>query len=270
MMKPVFSAARWPRQRALALVLVLWIVAALSLFAASLAAVLRGEALLAGVGNRLVQGRALGEAAIYQVLQRMAVQPRDFDQRQTVSVEVGDRTIDVLVVPASGLININQAPQPLLELLLEHAAEVPRAQAAELAQAIVQAREGAGGDITRRRQRQIWESPQDLLQVPGMTWGIYTRVRDFVVANTEGGSINPEAAAPELLQWLQAAPAGAQYLQKRGSQSHTLLAQVPFDGAGTALILRQTSLIGGARTRLPWVITAAAQHWRTQDAERND
>jgi len=258
----------------MALVLVLWIVAALSLFAGSLAGVLRSEAALASVNRQMVQGRALGEAAIYQVLQRMAVQPRAFDQRQSLAVDVDGRTVEVLVAPWNGLVNINQAPAPLLELLLVHAANLPRAQAGELAQAIVRAREGDAGDITRRRRRQMWDGTQDLLQVPGMTWAIYESVRDFVVAAAAGSAaVNPDAAAPELLQWLQAETGGAQYLQKTNSQHYTLLAQVPFDGAGTALVMRQASVLGAGGAHLPWTVLAAAQSWRapaSSQSERND
>src|SRR2546427_13011911 len=53
----------FPVERGMALVLVLWIVAALAVFASSLGGVVRQEAAVGGVSRNLATGRAAGEAA---------------------------------------------------------------------------------------------------------------------------------------------------------------------------------------------------------------
>lgn len=54
-------------ERGMALVLVLWIVAAMAIFANSLGGVVRREAAIAGVARQTTESRAIGEAAIYQL-----------------------------------------------------------------------------------------------------------------------------------------------------------------------------------------------------------
>lgn len=51
-------------QRGMALIVVLWMLAALSLFAASLGTLVRDQAQQAQVQRNLVQGQAIGEAAM--------------------------------------------------------------------------------------------------------------------------------------------------------------------------------------------------------------
>ncbi len=62
-------------QRGMALIVVLWMLAVLSLFAASLGSQVRDRANQALVQRYLVQGRATGEAAIFLALQQIQQQP---------------------------------------------------------------------------------------------------------------------------------------------------------------------------------------------------
>lgn len=86
-------------ERGMALVLVLWIVAAMAIFANSLGGVVRREAAIAGVARQTTESRAIGEAAIYQLLQRMALKPMDVREFTVVPVPVAGRIIDVAITP---------------------------------------------------------------------------------------------------------------------------------------------------------------------------
>lgn len=246
-------------ERGMALVLVLWIVAAMAIFANSLGGVVRREAAIAGVARQTTEARAIGEAAIYQLLQRMALKPMDVREFTVVPVPVAGRIIEVAITPWSGLVNINDAPPALLSRLLSRAAGMDGGAADALAQAIVQARLVSGG---ARPLRPAWDAPEDLLQVPGMTYGILASIRDFIVPDSDGrGGVNPAASPESMRPWLE--EGGVTLQQGIASSRFSFIAKVPFDGAGDALVVRQVDLAGGGGPgSLPWVILSASQAWR--------
>ncbi|WP_232533510.1 hypothetical protein [Delftia acidovorans] len=79
------------KHQGMALVLVLWIVAALSIFATSLGKVVRQEASVVGITRNMAAGRAQGDAAIYQILQQIALKPHEFRERRVEQVPWGGR-----------------------------------------------------------------------------------------------------------------------------------------------------------------------------------
>lgn len=249
-----------PAQGGMALVLVLWIVAALAIFASSLGGVVRQEAAVGSVTRQMAEGRALGEAAIYQVLQRMAVKPTEFRAFSSVSFPQAGRIVEVDIVPWAGLVNINGASPALLSALLVQACGMGKGPADELAQAIVQARAGTGGATL---QRSLWEAPEDLLQVPGMTYAIFAGLKDFIVADAGGrAGVNPAAAPGVLRAWLESADAAAPFRQNISSARYSLVARVPFEGSGVTQVTRQVFVQAGTTGgRLPWAILSASQSW---------
>lgn len=246
-------------QRGMALVLVLWIVAALAIFASSLGRVVRSEASVIGVTRQMAEGRALGEAAIYQVLQRIALKPMEFRDYAVVPVPTPKGIIEVAILPWSGLVNINDAPPALLALLLSKAAGLGGGAAEALAQAIVQARNGVD---SRQPLRPAWDAPEDLLQVPGMTYAIFSSIRDFIVADSDGrGVVNPGAAPETLRPWLEGGGVASQ--QGLSGSRYSLIAKVPFDGLGEAWVMRQVDVTGPSGPgRLPWTVLSALQTWK--------
>lgn len=246
------------RHQGMALVLVLWIVAALSIFAMGLGRVVRQEAALANVSRNMTYGRAAGEAAIFEVLQRMSVQPQVTDTLVTQNTVFMGQSIELQIVPWSGLININAVPAPLLAMLLQHAAQMSPAEASSLAQTVVQAREsirsGSGGQVQ-------WDAPEDLLQVPGMGYAIFTRIREYLVAEPGGRQgVNPAAALPSLKAWLASSSTSAWQQSAVGSR-YTIIANVLFEGQGVVRVTRQVSISRSETGKLPWKLHAATQTW---------
>ncbi len=132
----------FPVERGMALVLVLWIVAALAVFASSLGGVVRQEAAVGGVSRNLATGRAAGEAAIYLALQRMATRPEALREPVLEPVTLpGGQIVEVEVVPWSGLVDINGATPELLAVLFQHAAGLSQGAAMAMAQTVRQARD---------------------------------------------------------------------------------------------------------------------------------
>ncbi|MDR0224943.1 MAG: general secretion pathway protein GspK [Burkholderiaceae bacterium] len=236
----------------MALVLVLWIVAALSIFASSLGRMVRQEAAVIGVTRNMAEGRAMGEAAIYQLLQQMVLKPAEFSQYQVVQLPWAGRIIEVEVVPWSGLVDINAASQPLLSTLISR---LGGGAGEGIAQALVDARQEA-------RQAAAsgfaWESPEDLLQIPGMNYGIYARLKPFVVADIDGRpGVNANAAAPALRQLLD----GSTGQDSTNSTRYRLTARTVFDGQGAVMVMRDVDIGGGSQGALPWTLLSAAQVW---------
>ncbi len=245
--------------RGMALVLVLWIVAALAIFASSLGGVVRQEAAVGGVTRNMAEGRAIGEAAIYLTLQRMAASPTNLKAFESVTIPVAGRIIPVEVIPWSGLVNINNAPPALLALVLSRFSGLGSGQAETMAQAIVQTRE----EMRRRSIRVPFEATEDLLQVPGMTYAIYAPLRHFVVADSDGRpGVNLEASPMALRAVLETADMGG-IRQTQSSSRYTLIASVPFDGAGGVQVMRQVDVRQQRQAaQLPWTDFAAMQVWQ--------
>jgi general secretion pathway protein K len=193
-----------PRPKGLALVSVLWVVAALSLLVSALLGSVRGE--LQGTRQRqdALQAQAWGDAALLLTLQQLVAQAQTqwaapARWRQTWA----GQTLIVELRPASGWIDPNHAAVTLLADLLQHRGELPPDSAQTLAESIVAVREqtstGAGTTAVNAR----FDTVADLMRVPGMPVGTYAKIADCLsVAGNANGKVNPMAAPAEVLQVL--------------------------------------------------------------------
>jgi general secretion pathway protein K len=185
-----FSAKKG-HQRALALIAVLWIVAALSISALGLLRSARDEIQQATRQRVTVQASAAGQAAIALVLQHIQTRPGEPPVATTYPVEFAGRQMAVDVSPLNGLISLNQAPTPLLAATLQFAGGLPAGDAENWAQAIVNTRQQIGP----RGQRVGLDAPEDLLTISGFPYDTYARIRPLVTASLAGsGLVNPRAA----------------------------------------------------------------------------
>jgi general secretion pathway protein K len=193
------SAHPHRRQRGVALIAVLWIVAALSVLVAGMVRVQRDEARVASAARQLVAGSALGQAATQLVLQEMASRAMPSPQLQRTVVRYAGLEIPVVVTPLKGLVDLNRAPEGLLAATFVIAGGVPADRAATLAAAVVQARGPAPGQASGPR----FEAVEDLLQVPGVDYDLYARLLPLVTSDSSGsGRVNPLAAPESVLQVL--------------------------------------------------------------------
>lgn len=122
------------------------------------------------------KAEATGEAAIFLALQQIQQQGKRLGI-QNIEVSFAGQTIAVHLQPWSGLVNINRATENLWTALLIGAAQLSRPQAQVLAQAIVQQRQ----QQTQNAGEGLWEAPQDLLAVSGMTHAIYANLQPYLV-----------------------------------------------------------------------------------------
>lgn len=195
-MKRYFSCTS-DRAQGIALIAVLWIVAALSIIVTGVVHSVRSEVRLINHSRQAVEGLALGQAAIALVLQDMSVRTQRPTQLTQVEVAYSGHTMQVQVMPLSGLIDINNAAEPLLTSLYSVAGAKDQSVATALAQATLQVR----SERDTRGREKGFEAVQDLLRVPGVDFDLYARLSPLVTAEMQRGDgrVNPQAASVEVL-----------------------------------------------------------------------
>ena len=187
-----------PTTRGIALIAVLWLVAAMSLIATGIVQSVRGEIRSVGAQRHALIAVARADAAILLALQNLQAQPQgNSSASQTLGVEFEGDQYSVLVESLNGRIDINSAPIALLSALYTHIGGLDAQGAQALAQATVDTRELKSGKGARRN----FDAIEDLLGVPQMTYDLYAKLTGLITADIIGGSgrVNPKAAPPGVL-----------------------------------------------------------------------
>ena len=198
-------------ERGIALVAVLWMVAALSVLALALAAATKAELHTAQGVRARAEAAAIGDAAIQLAVLELRSTPEAQQKFAHFGYEFAGRAVVVDMVPASGLVDINQASEDLLtELFAGTGGEEPDV-AAKLAQRAVawrtpgltqEADEYAAAGVSFRPRGGPFEYPEDLLQVLGVSYPLYDRVRGLITVRGGGAGIAPQAASEDVLTLL--------------------------------------------------------------------
>ena len=103
----------------MALIAVLWIVAALSLLVIGVSDTVRQQTRSVGAERDQITGQALGEAAIALALQQLQATPERPRGIVTATAPYAGVPFEVEVAPLNGLISLNGAPPELLASLLQ-------------------------------------------------------------------------------------------------------------------------------------------------------
>jgi general secretion pathway protein K len=222
------------REVGMALVAVMWMVAALSLLVSSLIFATRSEVHLVQQLRDATDAAALGDAAIQLAaseLDRDPARPGHWHRR---AYRFAGREVRVTVVPSAGLVNLNKASPALLADLFVYAGGVPPEQARRLAQRVHARRDrkppAAPSDPVERHDALRAASRQgrfdvieDLLQVEGFGFDLFDRIADLITVQSPGDRIYPPAAPAALIEVLAAGDAGvaATFLQRRDADDPT-------------------------------------------------
>ena len=257
----------------MALVAVLWIVAALSLMLMGMTQSVRQEVRSATINRQIVEGRATAEAAINLVLQRLSAQPGAQTSLLDVNVPFRGVPVQVRVVPMSGHIDVNRAAAPLLQSLLVVAGGMPPAAAQRGAETIIDWRQQRSAD---GRAREL-EAPEDLMLIPGFPYDVYARIADLVTAGQgSGGSVNPLAAPEGVLRVLARGDASAasriasargaggvgidltaldpSFIGTGNTRAYRITATVPLPDNDSMRYTQDVTFSTGSRDPLPWRI----------------
>ncbi|MBY4595847.1 type II secretion system protein GspK [Ottowia caeni] len=183
------------RQAGMALIAVLWIVAALSLLVVGMSQTVRQQIRLVGTQNDEVRGQALGEAAVMLALQELQVTPERPRGLVQVNQQFDGVDMTVEVMPLGGLISLNGANA----LLLASAFKVATGMNASAAEALANELVAWRGEASDGGERRWFEAVEDLLLVPGVNYALYERVSPLFTTITRNAGVNPMAAPPEVL-----------------------------------------------------------------------
>ena len=199
------------RSAGVALIAVLWMVAALSVLALGLAATTKSEVRSAQGIRARAEAAALGDAAIQLAVLELRSTDIGHEEYSHFDYELAGRSIAVAAVPAAGLVDLNQAGEELLTGLFAGTGGLDPELAAQLAHRVVawrtsglqvEAEDYAAAGVAFRPRGGPFEYPEDLLQVLGVSYPLYARVRDLITVRGGGAGVAPKAASEAVLTLL--------------------------------------------------------------------
>ena len=188
------------REVGVALAIVLWFVAGMSLLIAGIVADARIDTKMAQLHFAKAKATTVGDGAIRLSLALYnEASANEFENFSSDNeYRIGDTMVVVRMVPALGLINLNSAPQWLLAALFAQVAHIEAENADKLASNVTEWRSGGAGRRVGYDRR--FRSAEDILRVPGISRKIFDAVRDYIVAGEAGAQIDwsqvPEDLVP--------------------------------------------------------------------------
>ncbi|MFN4120426.1 general secretion pathway protein GspK [Acidovorax sp.] len=256
----------------MALIAVLWVVAALSILVTGFSRVARDEIGVVASFRQGVVAQATGDAAIALALWEISGTTVPVTRVQHADIAYRGVIVPVSVMPLNGLIDLNAAPQALLARLYEVAGGISADAAQALSQLTIEARTKPGPT----NQPERFEATEDLLRVPGVDYDLYARLSPLltVYARASGGRVNPMAAPLDVLTVLangnvgvaeriaQERDQGAQgvdttsleasFVGVSPSRRYRVSAMVPLSDGTHMRISRTVDLGFSSRDGLPW------------------
>lgn len=183
------------REHGMALLAVLWVVAAMSLAVTGIVHMVRSEIKTASLQRQILIANAKADAFMLLALQSMQASTNELDGiPKTMMVKFEGEQSAVSVMPLNGLIDINSATVKLMTEMYRYAAGLSQQDAQVLAQSTWATRQikNSKGDP------QNFDAVEDLLQVPGMTYDLYAKLVDLVTAELRSGTGRVSAIAAPL------------------------------------------------------------------------
>ncbi|MBU2887577.1 general secretion pathway protein GspK [Gilvimarinus agarilyticus] len=247
------------RQRGMALALLLWFLAALTLMVGGLMLLARTDITYANLHRHSAQAAALGDGAALSLLAGVNAQHVGHLSYQ---VSMPGHSVALQAVPAVGLVNIYQADEVLLTRLFSDLGGIPSAQAIELANSVVKWRDLRAEEIKRStRDAKQANSIEDLLSVRGVTREVFERIKPWIHAESTSGRVNMEWAPAQVMALLDAEQESPPIDEYTGDESVSdtlyngtlrISAKVSFDGR--KIFKRTVWVRRSSRTLLGWAI----------------
>lgn len=267
-----FGVARVRAQQGFALIAVLWLVAALSVMVGGLMLTVKSEFKTASYSRQTLQASATGEAAIQVALQAVVASTKPPIQLVSEPVSVFGQTIDVQMIPMNGYVDLNRAPPELLQAVFQLGAGMDGGSAGSLVEAINAARTVPGPS----GKPPGFESPEDLLLLPGVDYALYSRIAPLVTTDAGGnGKVNIKAAPPGVLAVIAGGDESAvsSFMQARSAENPTVdttkmngawvdqgtansniefTARVPMPDGDSIIVVRRYTITPNSPNGLPW------------------
>lgn len=255
------------RQGGVALAIVVWFIAGMSLLVAGIVAQARVDSRMAQLHVARAKAAAAGDGAIQlMMVESMSVQSRETGEAPRGIYRLGDLEVKVVLVAESSLINIRSASVEELGALFHFIAGLTEEEAGRLAENVVQSRAVTRGARTRNRNTAAprMDAVEDLLRLPGMSRTLLDSIRDFIVVSKSAGRTDWSHATEALLGVLEvanpeqadrirarrgASPASAQRPAMAGSYRADAIVRY---GDGIWLRRRWISMTSDKASSLPW------------------
>lgn len=195
------------------LVAVMWAVAALALLAGALASTAKSELGSLAYLRGAAMAEATGDSAIAAAVLALKTATEPVKGIAETSIDVDGMQVQVRLVPVSGLIDLNKASEELLTALFATGGGVSPDDALVLARRVLDWRDPdnaaqelgaedeayiAAGTLARPRNDKFMV-PEDLMQVLGMSYDVFERVRPYITVDSGLAGVDPSAAPPEVL-----------------------------------------------------------------------
>ncbi|MEM6579963.1 MAG: hypothetical protein AAF699_01750 [Pseudomonadota bacterium] len=202
-------------QEGVALAIVVWFIAGMSLLVAGIVAHARVDNKLTQLHMAEAKTVAAGDGAI-QLMMVDSMMAEVMQATMARSYRLGGQEVAVVLTPTSGLINLNSAPVPLLAALFLFTGELNEEASLQLAENIVAARRT--GPFNRGVKLMALE---DVLRIPGTSRSLLDAIRDLVViGESSRGGIDWSKAPDEVLEVLaKADPARAESVRSRRAEA---------------------------------------------------
>ncbi|MEH6637616.1 MAG: hypothetical protein V7700_19025 [Halioglobus sp.] len=246
-----------PAEKGVALAIVVWFIAGMSLLVAGIVSHARVDTQMAQLHVARAKVSAAGDGAVNLAMAEFAagkLPPAVTNGLQPVKYRMGDLEVAVVMVSTSGLINLNSAPGKMLAALFAIVGGVDESEAQRLAASVVDWRRPAGARraFKSKAGASRFAQIEDLLRVDGVNRALLDAVRDYVVAGT---------AARGGMDWKQAQKQILAVLEKSDSHERGSLSQRKDLLAGRALEEGGSGIASGGAYRLDAVVDYGGRTW---------
>ena len=248
------------RSPGLALVAVLWLLAALSILVGGMLRTLRSE-IRTSAQRTTLAGLHTQADAVLTLGAQMMIRAAPFTDPAKVPANLeltwDNQPRSIRVEPLNGLIDINRAPLTLITEMLRTLGGLDFDAALALAQSIEAIRKPTSGPATS----QPFLAQEDLMRVPGFTYELYAKIFGHVTAQLPDGTgrVNPHFSSARVLEVLTGGNrARADVLSTSGSATRSLM-----DTSAMRPDWIDTQL--SKCFRLSTALDSAAARWRWHD-----
>ncbi|TGD74104.1 general secretion pathway protein GspK [Mangrovimicrobium sediminis] len=251
------------RQRGVAMVVVVWFIAAMSLVVGGIVALARVESGTTGLHVARAKVVAAGDGAINLTMaarQSRATRAGDTPPAMDSLQRIGELEVLVRVIPADGFVDLNQAPAELLAALFRHAGGMDSSQAQTVANNVVKWRSATRSDQGRDAGEPArFYSLEDLLRVEGVNRSVLDGVRNFVVAGDwASGGMNWDSAPSAMLPVLDAVDPSRGNTARERRSARSQRATPAASGSGVYRVDALVEYGGRLWLRRRWVQTGGA------------
>lgn len=242
------------RQGGVALAIVLWFIAGMTLLVAGIVSHARVDTQMAQIHMARAKAVAAGDGAIQLMMVDLMTAAEDPGPAPVGNYRLGGTDVGVALVPAAGLIDINTASVDVLSALFLLAAGMSEEEARWLAENMVQSRSaGPEGGLKL-------DAIEDMLRIPGSSRSLLDAVRDFIVVGISGQGTTDWSQAPDALlkvlalaNTAQAESARSQRVSGGGARANAYRADAYVRyGDKTWLRRRWISIESRPGSALPW------------------